>query len=80
MYQGLGLRGFENLVIKGACLSRIERRVKSFIFNSLSIDVGGCRINSVEARSLLNSMTLMFLVQRKANSEGGWGDVGVLLR
>ena len=28
MYQGLGLRGFKNLVIKGACLSGIERRVE----------------------------------------------------
>ena len=29
VYQGLGLRGFDSLIIKGACLSRIERRVES---------------------------------------------------
>ena len=29
VYQGLCLRGFESLVIKGACVSRIERNVES---------------------------------------------------
>ena len=28
VYQGLGLRGFESLVISGACLSKIERSVE----------------------------------------------------
>ena len=29
VYQGLGVRGVESFAIKGACLSRIERRVES---------------------------------------------------
>ena len=29
VYQGLAFAGFESLVIKGACLSRIERSVES---------------------------------------------------
>ena len=37
-------------------------------------------IKSDEARSLLNSMKLMFLVRRKVNSEGGGGGVDVMLR
>ena len=46
----------------------------------LAVQVGGCRIKSDEARSLLNSMKLMFFVRRKVNSEGGRGDVGVMMR
>ena len=38
--------------------------------SSSGSDVGGCRIRSDEARSLLNSMILLFLVRRKVNSEG----------
>ena len=69
------MRCFESLVIKGACLSMIERLSSSSVS-----DVGVCRIRSYEARSLLNSMILMFLVRRKVNSEGGGGCVGVRLR
>ena len=48
--------------------------------SSSGSDVGGCRIRLDEARSLLNSTTLMFLVQQKVNSEGGGEGVGVRLR
>ena len=60
----------ESSVIKGACLSRIERKVESQLLSSSGSDVEGCRIRSDEARSLLNSTILMFLVRRKVNSEG----------
>ena len=78
VYQVLDLRGFESLVIKGACLSRIERRGNRS-YRVVGSDVAGCRIRSDEARSLLNTMILMFLVRRKVNLEGG-GGVGVRLR
>ena len=37
MYQGLGLRDFESLVIKGACLSRIERSVESYSYQAIQV-------------------------------------------
>ena len=58
------------MVIKGACLSRIESRVESKLLSSSCNDVGGCSIKSDEARSLLNSMKLMFLVRRKEIQKG----------
>ena len=65
------------MVIKGACLSRIDRRVESWLSSSSGSDVGGCRIRSDEVISLLNSMIIMPFLQRKINSEGGGGGVGV---
>ena len=60
--QGLGLCGFKNLVIKGACLSRIESIVELLLLSYSCSDVGGCRIRSDEWRSLLNSTILMFFL------------------
>ena len=59
------MRGFESLVIKGTCLSKIERSVKLWLSSNAGSDVEGCRIRSDKARSLLNSIILMFLVRRK---------------
>ena len=57
------------MVIEGACLSRIERRVGLYIFSSSGSDVGGCSIKSDEVRSLVNSMILMFLEIQKRVGE-----------
>ena len=54
--------------------------MKSYLLSSSASDVAGSRIRSDEARSLLNSTILMFLVRRKVILEGGGGGVGVRLR
>ena len=59
------------MVIKVACLSRIERTVKSWLLNSSGSDVGGCGIRSDEAKSLLIVDDIDVLVRRKVNSELG---------
>ena len=80
VYQELRLWSFECLITKVEFLSRIECSVQSQLSSNSGSDVGGYRIRSDEARSLLNSVLLMFLVRRKVNFEGGEEDVGVRLR
>ena len=64
------------MVIKGACLSRIERRVESWLFSSSDSDVGGCRIKSDASRLFLNSLKLRFFCATEGKFRKGWGRCG----